>query len=220
MSKKTYQGPIKNRERTKQKFLDAVSEIITSKGYTGLGVNQIAKQAGMNKSLIYSYFGNVNNLIQQCVRSNDFWILTNQNIQCFIEEHDPSEIELLKFILSNQKDYFADSNEMQKFIAWQVSEKSQIMNEVSLAGEKINAEYFEFATQKSAEIIDLKAVYSIFVSSIYFLTLFSKNNTSTFCGIDLKEQNGFDRIISTMFQMCELLSENKTKYEKVPLISK
>lgn len=75
MARKTYSGILKNKERTKQKFMDAVGEIITSKGYSDLGENKIARQAGLNKALTYSYFGNVNNLIQQYVRSNDYWIL-------------------------------------------------------------------------------------------------------------------------------------------------
>ena len=46
----------KNKELTKRKLFAAVGEILKSEGYNGLGVNRVAKQAGVNKKLIYRYF--------------------------------------------------------------------------------------------------------------------------------------------------------------------
>lgn len=210
MTKKIYQGPIKNRERTKQKFLDAVGEIITTEGYTGLGVNKIARQAGMNKSLIYSYFGGVNNLIQQHARSNDFWLLSNQNTHRFIEESQIEKTELIKTLLLNQLEFFSSNKQMQKFIIWQISERSQIMNEIAIAREKITTEYFKFTDDPLSKKADFRAVSAIFISAIYYLTLFSKNNTSTFCDIDFTKKSGLDRIINSMSHILELLQNSET----------
>ena len=47
---------IRNKEFTKRKLIDAVGEIFRTEGHTGLGVNKVAKRAGVTKKLIYDYF--------------------------------------------------------------------------------------------------------------------------------------------------------------------
>lgn len=42
MERKITDGPIRNRERTMNKLLEAVGEIIRTEGHTKLGVNHVA----------------------------------------------------------------------------------------------------------------------------------------------------------------------------------
>jgi AcrR family transcriptional regulator len=39
----------RDKEATKRKLIDAVGQIIKTRGYTGLGVNKVAKEAGVSK---------------------------------------------------------------------------------------------------------------------------------------------------------------------------
>ena len=47
---------------TKQKILNTAGHIFAQKGFYGAGVNEIAAAAGINKRMIYAYFGNKENL--------------------------------------------------------------------------------------------------------------------------------------------------------------
>ncbi|RYF76746.1 MAG: TetR/AcrR family transcriptional regulator, partial [Cytophagaceae bacterium] len=49
--------PVRNKEKSKQRLLDAVGKLLKSKGYAALKVNDIAATAGLDKKLIYKYFG-------------------------------------------------------------------------------------------------------------------------------------------------------------------
>jgi AcrR family transcriptional regulator len=49
---------MRNVELTKQRILAAATEEFSEHGFAGARVDRIAEQAGANKSLIYSYFGN------------------------------------------------------------------------------------------------------------------------------------------------------------------
>lgn len=64
---------MKNKEVTKRKLLNAVGHIIENDGFAALGVNKVAKAAGVSKALIYRYFGNFFTLVQSCVEEKDFW---------------------------------------------------------------------------------------------------------------------------------------------------
>ena len=50
-------------KETEKKLLEAVSYIIENDGFTKIGVNRIANQAGCDKVLIYRYFGGLDRLL-------------------------------------------------------------------------------------------------------------------------------------------------------------
>ncbi|MCH5685732.1 TetR/AcrR family transcriptional regulator [Niabella sp. W65] len=50
MKRKIVEGPIRSKEKSKQKLLNAVGKLLKTKGYTGLKVNDIAATAGLDKN--------------------------------------------------------------------------------------------------------------------------------------------------------------------------
>jgi AcrR family transcriptional regulator len=63
----------RNREQTTARILAAVGEVLARDGFGRLGVNAIAKQAGVDKVLIYRYFGGLPELLERWGRSGQFW---------------------------------------------------------------------------------------------------------------------------------------------------
>lgn len=57
----------------KREILDAVGRVLTRDGVPGLGVNAIAKEAGVGKPLIYRYFGGLSELMSEFGHDADFW---------------------------------------------------------------------------------------------------------------------------------------------------
>jgi len=57
----------------KRNILDAVARVLTRDGVPGLGVNAIAKEAGVGKPLIYRYFGGMSELMSEFGHDADFW---------------------------------------------------------------------------------------------------------------------------------------------------
>jgi len=93
---------MKNREATKRKLLDAVGYIIKTNGFGALGVNKVAKSAGVSKILIYRYFGTFNKLIIAYVRGKDFWV----NYSSGHQDDDDCELSVLEHITQLLKDEF------------------------------------------------------------------------------------------------------------------
>lgn len=63
----------RNREQTSQRLLAAVGEVLARDGFAALGVNAVAREAGVDKVLIYRYFGGLPGLLQAWGASGRFW---------------------------------------------------------------------------------------------------------------------------------------------------
>jgi len=66
-------APERNREQTSARILGAVGEVLARDGFAAIGVNAVARQAGVDKVLIYRYFGGLPGLLTAWGRSGRFW---------------------------------------------------------------------------------------------------------------------------------------------------
>ena len=66
-------APERNREQTTQRILGAVGEVLARDGFSGIGINAVAQQAGVDKVLIYRYFGGLPELLRAWGESGRFW---------------------------------------------------------------------------------------------------------------------------------------------------
>ncbi len=194
MERKEYKGEINDKERSKQKLINAVGTVLKTKGYKGLTATNISKTAGLSRRLITMYFDSVDDLIETYVRNKDYWTEATGNINRIIEEKEsPSAKETIDYLLQNQLDYFYNSTEMQKFILWEISEKSKIMYEVCEERERLGSKIFELS-DKEFKYKDMRAISALLVAGIYYMVLHSKSTDTLFCGIDIKKPEGMKRI--------------------------
>ena len=63
----------RDRDATQARLLAAVGVVLAKDGFGGLGVNAIAKEAGVDKVLIYRYFGGLPELLREWGASGRFW---------------------------------------------------------------------------------------------------------------------------------------------------
>jgi len=63
----------RDRAATEERILASVGEVLARDGFSGIGVNAIAKQAGVDKVLIYRYFGGLSELLRAWGESGRFW---------------------------------------------------------------------------------------------------------------------------------------------------
>jgi AcrR family transcriptional regulator len=70
---RTRAAPERNREQTTARILAAVGEVLARDGFAAIGINAIAKQAGVDKVLIYRYFGGLPELLAAWGESGRFW---------------------------------------------------------------------------------------------------------------------------------------------------
>lgn len=213
MERKSTSGTIRNKERSKEKFLEAVGEILTKEGYSGLKVNTIAATAGVDKKMIYNYFGGTDQLIDTYVTSQDFW----SNVKEDSVEINDGGREFSKKSLTAQFDYVSQNKSLQNILLWGLAEKRSSLQHI--AGERerngeqlltqITDPYFaENATQ-------YRAIMAILISGIYYLNLYKGGNCDTFCGIDLTKETGLDTIKKAIEKLIDLVYDDQNKKSQI-----
>jgi AcrR family transcriptional regulator len=197
MERKSVAGSIRNKERSKKKFLDAVGKILRTKGYTGLKVNDIAATAGVDKKMIYTYFEGMDGLIDEYIRSQDYWSkVTTEEVEKIKPKLDDGGKSFMENMLLTQFDYVYENKEAQKLLLWRLSEPRKSLKKLTDTQEE-NGEYIfkllmDSHFKENAE--DVRSIMAIMVSGLYYLNLYTAVNGSIFCGIDVNSSKGRDKI--------------------------
>jgi AcrR family transcriptional regulator len=196
-------GDPKNKELTKRKLIAAVGEILKSDGYKSLGVNRVAKQAGVNKKLIYRYFGNLNYLIESYVVENDYWMAFSNKLNDILSQTEFSDTkELITGLLQKQFSYFLTEREMQRLILWEISANSDLMRSIHNARESQGQKILQL-TDASFEgtNVNFRAIAALLVGGIYYTILHTNSNGGMFCDIDIKSETGQKGILKAIEQI-------------------
>lgn len=194
MERKPSAGSTRNKERSREKFLEAVGTLLKTKGHAELKVNAIAAEAGVDKKMIYRYFGSVDGLLDEYIRSTDFW----SNVKT---EQAPAPITdggkaFAEHLLHAQFDYVSQNTELQKLLLWRLSEDRKALrdwtNNQEQNGELLLAPVADIHFGKNAR--RFRAIMALMISGLYYLDLYPEVNGSIFCGLDLAKTEDRDEI--------------------------
>lgn len=190
MERKPVGGKIRNIERSRKRFLLAVGRILKTKGHAGLKINEVAKVAGVDKKMIYKYFGGLEGLIDEYINVKDFWsnVKAEQTTGAIT---DGGKAFAHKAFL-DQFDYLECNKELQKLLLWRLSEERKSLRKLTQDQEASGELLFNHFTDpyfgKNAE--KFRAISAILASGLYYLNMYAEVNGSVFSGIDLKTENG------------------------------
>lgn len=195
-SRKRTSGAIKDKKRTKARMVQAVGKVLLKKGYTGLNATSIAKECGVDKRLVWTYFGSLDNLVETYITQRDFWKSTaSDSIMALLSETEGITSQQIGGLLQSQFETLLNDNVLQRIIHWEIGENKKFLRNLADQREEIGEELFkliEMYFQKGN--VDIRAILALLVGGIYYLALHSKINGSLFCGIDINEPQGEQRI--------------------------
>lgn len=118
----------KNSEKSKQDILAAAEEQFAAKGFYGARIDEIARQANINKRMIYEYFTNKENLYKKVL----FNVYKRMEIaESKILETKVSGEELIRNIISMYFDFLRDNPSFVNILMWENLNKAAYLNEMS-----------------------------------------------------------------------------------------
>lgn len=180
-------------KETEKRLLDAVSHIIENDGFTKIGVNRIASQAGCDKVLIYRYFGGLDGLLVEWAKRHDYYSFAYSEFIDTIKQSEKEDIrQIVKDVLFRQLHYLKDNVLMQQLLVWELSGHSSfkgILEERERIGYKLQEEL-----NRSLDIgNDNDMSVAIIISAINYIVLFTRQYHKL-NGIDFSKPEAWSRM--------------------------
>lgn len=188
--RKRTSGAIRDKDRTKNKMIQAVGKVLLKKGYTGLNASTIAKEAEVDKRLVWTYFGGLDPLVEEYISRRDFWKFTaTDSINDLLGTNNGIKKEQVSDLLKSQFETLLYDNVLQRIIHWELSENKSFLRNISNQREAIGEELFKhIAHQFNNETKQFRAITALLIGGIYYLALHGKVNGSLFCGLDINKE--------------------------------
>lgn len=194
---------VRDKEGTKQRLLDAVGAILSREGFSSLGINAVAQQAGVDKVLIYRYFGGMPELLQTFGRSSDFWPSVAEVIG-----DDPAELMQLPLAdrwalgLSRYAAALRRRPVTKEVLAWEQIERSELGEILRESREQWFQELMtHFPDDPDATAADLIGTVLLIVGAIHYFVVLSRLQPD-FSGVEVASDEGWDHISETILSIC------------------
>jgi AcrR family transcriptional regulator len=195
-------------DTTRRLLIKAVGELLAEKGFAHLGVNAVARQAGVDKVLIYRYFGGLPGLIKAFGQEEDFWPsideLAGGDIELFRNMPLPDKMNSLgsNFIKAIRKRPLT-----QEIMAWEMIQRNELTIELETIRETRMLRFAEMFFPPEAARIDLMAIIAIIGAGISYLACRARW-VRWYNGVDLKDDEGWQRIESGVQRIIKGVTKN------------
>lgn len=187
----------------KREILDAVGRVLTRDGVPGLGVNAIAKEAGVGKPLIYRYFGGLSELMSEFGHDANFW-LGQDEVQEEADRMtggDPPEdyASRIRLVVLSYSRILRRRPVLQEILVSELISQNKYVKPLALARrEAAKAAIANFVGDaKPPKGVDTDAVMAILVGAFQYLILRSRV-FDDYLGVPIKSDEEWLRAEETM----------------------
>jgi len=209
----------RNRSATREKLIQAVGTLLTREGFKGLGVNAVAKEAGVDKVLIYRYFGGLPELLAAYGREGDIWpsveYLMGADPEAF-RRMAPSvraALVAVRYIGAIQRRPVT-----RELLAWEMTERNDLTAAFGELRETRTRELIERLELTEEEGADAEAVLALILGAVEYLVTLSRAPPSLsprrYAGIDLSSLSGWKRVVDAIELIFDRTMEVKGQSEE------
>ncbi len=185
---------IRDKKITSRRLVSAVGSLLAKKGFKGIGVNAVAREAGVDKVLIYRYFGGLSGLIAAFGKEGDFWPSALEMAGGDLQKFSllPLDERLAQFATSFIQ-ALRKRPLTQAIMAWEMIEPNELTEDLERVREQSIMEFFQMFFMKDEVKFDLQAIIMLVGAATSYLVIRS-NNIDLFGGLDLSSDEGWKRI--------------------------
>ena len=178
-----------------QRLLTAVGSIIREQGFGAVGVNAVARKAGVDKVLLYRYFGDLDTLLKEYVSVSDYYRTAASTVSPSIDHFTRKDIHKVgSQILLGQLRRLRESSDLQEIYRWELSVDNRLTRSLAEQREREGTALFAtFAERIDFSKADLPAMISVILAGGIHLILRTKS-ANVFNGVELGTPAGWQRI--------------------------
>lgn len=203
----------RDRTTTRARILAAAEHLLTNEGFSALGVNAIAAHAGVDKVLIYRYFGGLPQLLTELARDGGIWPALSA-----VAPDAPSTDEartlplsaLTLLLLRAELAGLRDRPLAQQALAWELAERNALTDALSAARSARHDEMLDAvrAGHRAPPYVDVPALMALLGAGLTYLALMSRTS-GTYLGLDLSTDDGWRRMDKTLAGVVRAVLETR-----------
>lgn len=181
----------RDREATEVRLIEALERVLSRDGFQGLGVNSVAREAGVDKVLIYRYFGDLDGLIEAFGRRVELWVGKASKAA-------PGGTGYATRMQNLLRDYVGSLRQnpsLRQIIAWELVDSSPILRKLDASRSKAVGAWFAQARGDSTPPAgaDAPAVNALLLAGMHHLVL-REQSIGSFAGMDLRAPGTWERL--------------------------
>jgi AcrR family transcriptional regulator len=196
----------RDKEETKIRIVNAVGRQLARAGFRDLGVNSIAKEAGVDKVLIYRYFGGLSELLTAYANEGDYWPTSAELIGDPDTVKAESVADWLVYILTQIQMAIRKRPITLEILRWEIVDHNELTDQFAEIRTRVANECVTFINQQYPfpPELDILALGTFILSGVIYITLRTDTNPS-YLGMDFSTEEGWDRInklvVSIIYQV-------------------
>ncbi len=193
----------RDRKTTSARLLDAVGAFIAREGFGKLGVNAIAREAGVDKVLVYRYFGGMEGLLRAYAEQGDFWWTVDEIVGDGLPYGRPNTISVwMGTAMKRHMEALLRRPVTLEIMAWETIDRNELTVELERIRTTRSAELRErllqqFAGRLNDTNVDIDALAVLLGAASNYLVLRSRK-IEVFDGVTINTEEGRDRLASAV----------------------
>jgi AcrR family transcriptional regulator len=182
-------------------LIGAVGTLLARDGFKGLGVNAVAREAGVDKVLIYRYFGGLPELTTAFGREGNFWPSIKELAGGDVEAYSrmPTAEQLSK-LSRNFMNAIRTRPITQEILAWEMVERNELTTELETIRENTMMNFFDMFFPATDTGPDIAAMGAIIGAGVSYLVSRARQ-ISIYNGVNLDTEIGWQRLEQAMDTM-------------------
>lgn len=202
----------RDREATRARLIRAVGSLLAREGFKRVGVNAVAREAGVDKVLIYRYFGGLPELIAAYGREGNFWPSIKELAGGDVEAYGRLPMaDQLSQLSRNFINAIRTRPITQEILAWEMIERNELTIELEAVRENTMMNFFDMFFPSTDRGPDVAAMGAIIGAGVSYLVSRGRQ-INIYNGVDLQSEAGWQRLaraIDTMIKGLFVGAENR-----------
>jgi AcrR family transcriptional regulator len=195
----------RNRPQTEAKLRAAIESLLAKGGFGALTPTAVAKEAGVDKMLIYRYFGDLKGLVEAVARAPDFFPSFED-----ICGDDPARLRLAPIpervaaVFGNFAKVLMQRPSVVEMMVWELVERNELTAIMETAREEMGFRIAAELFPDAAEVDRAGAITALLAAGVTYLVL-RRRKIRWYNGVDLKSDEGWFALNEAIRSMAHAL---------------
>lgn len=192
----------RNQAEARQILIKAIGTLLAREGFKALGVNAVAKEAGLDKVLIYRYFGGMPELLQAFGKSGEFWPSAEELMGDDAALRKLPLAQRVPLVLGNYIRAIRRRPLTREILAWECVERNELAFVLRQTREEVSMQILSGSGIEQNDIKKVMAVTTLLSAAVNYLVVRSRS-IQRFNTVDISSDDGWEELEKSIAFICE-----------------